>query len=164
MCTCALLLLLLPALASGTEKIVVEAEGMAAIMNGDVARAREEARRQLYRNALEKGIGARVQGITEMKDFEVVRDTVFSRSEGLVTATENLKEEQTNDCILRLTAQCTVSASTLDGVLGPAVIDALGNPRIMVLIDEVVDGERQFLSTAEGEVLKSFQKAGYMLV
>ena len=163
-CTCALLLLLLPALASGTEKIVVEAEGMAAIANGDVARAREEARRQLYRDALEKGIGARVQGITEMKDFEVVRDTVFSRSEGLVTATENLKEEQTNDGILRLTAQCTVSASTLDGVLGPAVIDALGNPRIMVLIDEVIDGERQFLSTAEGEVLKAFQKAGYMLV
>ena len=41
-CTCALLLLLLPALASGTEKIVVEAEGMAAIANGDVARAREK--------------------------------------------------------------------------------------------------------------------------
>ncbi len=164
LCLCTLLLLFLSTLASGTEKIVVEAEGMAAIENNDVARAREEARRQLYRDALEKGIGARVQGITEMKDFEVVRDRVFSRSEGLVTATENVKEEQTDDGILRLTAQCTVSTSTLDGVLGPAVIDALGNPRIMVLVDEVVDGERQFLSTAEGEVLKAFQKAGYMLV
>lgn len=161
---CAILLLFFPALVSATEKIVVDAEGMAAIVNGDVARAREEARRQLHRNALEKGIGVYVQGITEMKDFEVVRDKVFSRSEGLVTATDNLKEERTNDGILRLTAQCTVSSKALDGVLGPAVIDALGNPRIMVLIDEVVDGERQFLSTAESEVLKAFQKAGYMLV
>ncbi len=161
---CALLLLFLPALVSATEKIVVDAEGMAAIVNGDVVRAREEARRQLHRNALEKGIGVHVQGITEMKDFEVVRDKVFSRSEGLVSATDNLKEERTNDGILRLTAQCTVSSKALDDVLGPAVIDALGNPRIMVLIDEVVDGERQFLSTAESEVLKAFQKAGYMLV
>ena len=40
----------------------------------------------------------------------------------------------------------------------------LGNPRIMVLVDEVVEGERQFLSTSEGEVLRAFQKAGYLIV
>jgi hypothetical protein len=159
-----LLLLLFPSSSGGADSVTVEAEGMALIVGGDIPRAKEEAKRQLYRDALEKGIGTYVQGITEMKDFAVVRDEVFSRSEGLVTATENLKEERTPDGMLRLTASCTVSTKTLDGVLGPAVIHALGNPRVLVLIDEVVEGERQFLSTAEAEVSRIFQKAGYLML
>ncbi len=147
--------------ASGAE-ITVDAEGMAAVVDGNVTRAREEAKRQLYRDALEKGIGAYVQGITEMKDFEVVRDRVFSQSQGLVTSVKNSSERVDSDGILHLTATCIVSEKKLDGLLGPAVIDMLGNPRIMVLVDEVVEGERQFLSRSEGEVLSTFQKAGYL--
>lgn len=149
--------------ASGAE-ITVDAEGLAAVVDGNMTRAREEAKRQLYRDALEKGIGAYVQGITEMKDFEVVRDRVFSQSQGLVTSVKNSSERVDSDGILHLTATCTVSEKKLDGLLGPAVIDMLGNPRIMVLVDEVVEGERQFLSTSEGEVLRAFQKAGYLVV
>ena len=49
-------------------------------------------------------------------------------------------------------------------MLGPAVIDALGNPRIMVLLDERIGDKPSFLSTAESEVLRVFEKAGYLLV
>ena len=36
------------------------------------------------REALEKVLGAYVTGITEMKNFEVVKDKVFSQSQGIV--------------------------------------------------------------------------------
>jgi hypothetical protein len=59
--------------ASGSEK-VVEVEGYAAIRDGNKSAARQAAEREAYRSALEKGIGAYVEGITEVKNFEVVKD------------------------------------------------------------------------------------------
>ena len=86
------------------DPVAVRAEGMAAVIEGNTARAREEATRHLYRDAVEKALGAYVQGITEMKDFAVVRDRVFSQSQGIVTSTKNLAETLGQDGILRLTA------------------------------------------------------------
>lgn len=145
------------------EIIRVQAEGAAAIVDGDKTRARAEAKNQAYRDALEKGVGAYVQGITEMKDFQVIRDKVFSQSQGIVNSFDILREWEEGG-IYYVTADCGVSTGALDGVLGPAVIDMLGNPRVMVLVDESVDGDRPFLSTVEGEVLGIFEKAGYLLV
>ncbi len=145
------------------EIIRVQAEGAAAVVGGDKTRARAEAQNQAYRDALEKGVGAYVQGITEMKDFQVVRDKVFSQSQGIVNSFDIVREWE-EDGIYYITADCGVSTGALDGVLGPAVIDMLGNPRVMVLVDESVDGDRPFLSTVEGAVLGVFEKAGYLLV
>ncbi len=141
----------------------VEAAGDAPIVDGNVSAAREAAKKQLYRDALEKAIGARVEGITEMKDFQVVRDRVFSGASGLV---KNLviTGERTEGGILSLKGRCEVEERSLDGVLGPAVIDALGNPRIVVLVDELIGGKRPFLSASEGQVEAAFQRAGYMML
>ncbi|HQH78443.1 MAG TPA: hypothetical protein PK535_05720 [Synergistaceae bacterium] len=154
------------ALAQGAspKDIVVEVEGLAPVEKGDKVKARDEAKRHAYREALEKGIGAYVEGITEMKDFMVVKDKVFSQAQGLVTDLKVLDEFVDQEEIYHLKARCTVSARKLDGVLGPVVIDALGNPRVMVLVDEAIEGEKPFLSTVEGEVLRLFEKAGYLLV
>lgn len=141
----------------------VEARGEAAIVDGNVAAARESAKRQLYRNALEKAIGARIEGITEMKDFQVVRDKVFSSSKGLVKDLK-ITKEWTEDGVLCLMGRCVVEEKALDGVLGPAVIDALGNPRVVVLVDEVIGGKRPFLVASEGQVEAAFQRAGYLML
>lgn len=158
-----LLIFCLCASAISAELISVQAEGAAAITAGNKDKARSEAKNQAYRDALEKGVGALVQGITEMKDFQIVRDKVFSQSKGIVKSFEITREWE-EDGIYYIEADCKVSSGALDGVLGPAVIDMLGNPRVMVLVDESIEGQRPFLSTVEGEVLKVFEKAGYLLV
>ena len=144
--------------------ITVEVEGYAPIVDGAKNKAREDAKRSVMREALEKALGAYVTGITEMKDFEVVRDKVFSQSQGIVKRMDILREWEDSDGVLHLSAVCDVAEAALDGVLGPAVIDALGNPRIMVLLDERIGDKPSFLSTAESEVLRVFEKAGYLLV
>ncbi len=63
---------------------------------------------------------------TEMKDFEVVRDRVFSQSQGLVTSVKNSSERVDSDGILHL-GHLHSFRKKLDGLLGPAVIDMLGN-------------------------------------
>ena len=60
--------------------ITVEVEGYAPIVDGAKNKAREDAKRSVMREALEKALGAYVTGITEMKNFEVVKDKVFSQS------------------------------------------------------------------------------------
>ena len=152
------------AASSGGDAIEVEAYGEGAILNGDTTRARDEAKRSVYRDAVEKGIGAYVESVSEMKEFQVVKDRVFSQARGIVKDLKVTKEEVGSDDILRLHAKCTVSVAALDGVLGPAVIDALGNPRVMIVVDEAIDGQKPFLSTVEGTTLALFQKAGYLMV
>ena len=63
--------------AAPSDYLFVEAEGEAAVINNDIAGAKAAAKRALYRNAVEKGIGASVHGITKMKDFEVLYDKVL---------------------------------------------------------------------------------------
>ncbi|MDR3280982.1 MAG: hypothetical protein LBT23_10750 [Synergistaceae bacterium] len=152
------------AVAAASEIISVEAEGFAPIKDGGRNAAREEARRSAYRDALEKALGAYVDGITKVENYQVISDKVFSQTQGIVKDFDVVREWEDDDGILYISALCKVSSAALDGVLGPAVIDALGNPRIMVLIDERIGDKQSFLSTAEGEVQRAFEKAGYLLV
>jgi hypothetical protein len=144
--------------------IVDDAEGYAPVRNGNKNEAREEAKREAYRDALEKALGAVVTGVTEMENYAVVRDKVFSQTSGIVKNFDITREWMDDDGLLHISAICKVGAAALDGVLGPAVIDAIGNPRIMVLVDERVADKQSFLSTTEGETLRVFEKAGYLLV
>jgi hypothetical protein len=144
--------------------IVDDAEGYAPIKNGNKNAAREEAKREAYRDALEKALGAVVTGVTEMENYAVVRDKVFSQSTGIVKAFDITREWEDDDGVFYLTAICKVGVTALDGVLGPAVIDAIGNPRIMILIDERVGDKKPHISFTEGETLRIFEKAGYLIV
>jgi predicted Fe-Mo cluster-binding NifX family protein len=144
--------------------ISVEAEGFAPVKDGAKEAAREEAKRSAYRDALEKALGAYVEGITQVESFKVVKDKVFSQTSGIVKNFDIKSERVGDDGMLYITALCEVSTSALDGVLGPAAIDALGNPRIMVLMDERVSDKTSSPSTAEAEVLRAFEKAGYLIV
>jgi hypothetical protein len=150
--------------------VVDDAEGYAPIKNGNKNAAREEAKREAYRDALEKALGATVTGITEMQNYQVVKDKVFSQTTGIVKSLDVLREWE-EEGVLYISALCKVSYAALDGVLGPAVIDALGNPRIMILIDERIEGREEknedrneWISAAESETLRVFEKAGYLLV
>lgn len=144
--------------------ITVEAEGYAPIVDGARNKAQEDAKRALMRDALEKALGAYVSGITEMKNFAVVKDKVFSQTQGIVKNIDILREWEDKEGVLHLSAKCGVAEAALDGVLGPVAIDALGNPRIMVLLDERIGDKSSFLSTAESEALRVFEKAGYLIV
>jgi len=144
--------------------IVDDAEGYAPVVNGKKAAAREEAKRMAYRDALEKALGACVTGITEMENYEVTRDKVFSKSAGIVKNFEVIKETVDEDGVLNIKGVCKVAEKALDGVLGPDVIASLGNPRVMILIDERVGDETPFISAVESETLRIFERAGYLIV
>jgi hypothetical protein len=152
----------------GSVWIVDDAEGFAPVRNGNRGAARSEARRAAQRDAIERAMGASVSGVTVMENYEVVKDKVFSRAEGIVKKFEIVREKVDQDGLLTLVARCEVGAEALDGVLGPVMIDAIGNPRVMVLVAETIregQGEKQpFLSATEAAAVEVFEKAGYQIV
>ena len=151
------------AASSSPSFVTVEAEGEAAIVGSGVSSARTEAKRAMSRNAVEKGIGAYVEGATKMKDFEVLSDKVFSQSKGVVSKIEVLDEGRRGG-VYYMRARCRIATEALDGVLGPALIDAIGNPRVVVLVDETLDGQPIPSIDTGKNVSGAFYKAGYMIL
>ncbi len=158
-----ILLISFPVIGLEKGETTVEVEGAGAIIGGDKERAFEEAKRDAFRNAIEQGLGVLIQGITEMENFQVIRDKVMAQSKGLITGYKVLSRWE-EDGIVKVKIRATVALSKLNDVLGPVVIDTLGNPVLMVCVAESIDGKTPFISVSESTILSVFQNAGYHVV
>ena len=82
-------------------------DGQAAIVNGDIEKARLAARQDAMRSYVEKIVGVYVKGETEVADGMVVRDRIVTNSDGYVQINRVVKEWQSGSvyCVsLDLTA------------------------------------------------------------
>jgi hypothetical protein len=129
-----------------------------------VGSTRDAAVNDARRAAIEQGIGAFIDAFTSVKDFAVVTDKVFSTAQGIIKNFDILDERKDNDGMFVVEARAVVAAAALDAVLGPVTIDMLGNPRIMVIVDERIADKEQFIFTSEGEVERVFQNSGLHIV
>ncbi len=141
---------------------LVTADGVGAIENGNTASAKKMALIDLYRNAVEQAVGMRVEGLTQMSDFSSVTDKVFSQAQGMVHETKIINESVSGD-EYRINARCKVSRAALDGILGPAIIDRMGNPRIVLLMTGPHANDNGGLRAGQ-EISQLFHRAGYMML
>ena len=161
--TLCILILVSPVYAAKTRKapaqsqkvIRVHAEGAAVIIDGRKNEARESARREMIRNAIDNAVGTYVDSVTRIENYQVVSDKLFTQSQGLVKAMDVQREWTDENSMYHIEAYCSVVEVVLDERLGPAVIDALGNPRILIWIDN---------PTVKNEVQKIFENAGFMII
>ena len=131
----ALLVLLAPFVlrAQATE---VEAEGQAAILNNNLAGARNQALVNAQRNAVEQGVGLVLDSKTVSENFEIIRDKVLTSSQGFVTKYTILQEGPTPDQqTFRVKIKAEVSQELLEDRLSALRIlhQAMGNKRVMVI-------------------------------
>lgn len=144
-----------------------DAVGSAKIVNGNKAAAREEARRNAYRDAIEKAMGTLVPGMSERNSYGAISGRVFSQASGLVKNFKVTSENIEGDT-LTITGSCNVSEKSFDKILGPEVISMLGNPRIMIVVEQPAakDGEKKApaISPLEMDLISIFEKAGYLIV
>lgn len=80
---------------SPAEAVVVK--GFAPIINGDVAAAEKEARKQALRAAVEEAVGVHVESSTEVANFMVVKDEISVKSDGYVNIKRVIKKEVRGD-------------------------------------------------------------------
>ncbi len=143
--------------------IVNDANGRAVITDGKKAVAREQAKQEALRDALEKAVNTCVPGIDKKIEYASLIEKIFSKTSTLVKNFKAVKENVDGDTLM-LNGVCQINERKLDDILGPQIISMLGNPRVMIIVDEKVGKEAPFISTVEGELLQIFERAGYLIV
>ncbi len=118
-----------PALADATS---VSVQGMAAIVNDDVAMARDKAINDAKRKAVEQVAGTRVSSQSISENFQLVSDRIYARASGYVK-TYAIDKEYKDEGVYYVKMTATVDADAVAENL-----DQLFKvkPRVIVMISE----------------------------
>ena len=127
---------------------------------------REDALKQALRKALEQGAGVQLAGYSQTESFVLIRDTIYTRAAGIVSEYRILSERPGPAGTVVMEVEATVRPDAVAQAWGEVqnVLDQLGRPKIMVWIDEHIDGRPQTDSIVESRIEELFVKAGFDLV
>ncbi|MBU2574533.1 MAG: flagellar assembly protein T N-terminal domain-containing protein [Elusimicrobia bacterium] len=151
------------ALNSAYETEVVEAEGQAPIVNGDVVGAKKTALHEAMKNALGLVVGIYVSQEAMVAKAILINDTITSQTEGYIEKYEILKEETAGE-FYKTRIRAHVRKEDLSAKLKNLESEPqkLGNPVIGFDIAEDMDGKAQKTNYAELELKNTFADAGFM--
>src|SRR5579863_3189296 len=124
------------ALPHGASAADVEATGTAAVINGNVASARNQALINAQRNAVEQGVGLVLDSKTVAENFQVIKDEILTSSQGFVTNYLVISEGATPDRLsYQVKIKATVAQNLLEDKLSALRIlnKKMGNKRVMVI-------------------------------
>src|SRR5687767_15807724 len=106
------MILLLPAAALAAEE-TVEVEGVAAVVNNDVAIARDRAIDDAKRKAVEQVAGAQVSSESITENFQLVEDKIYSRAAGFVKNYKILSELKDEGGVYRVKIKANVDTKAV---------------------------------------------------
>ena len=116
--------------AAGAEEKVVTTEGMSTL-------SRSDAIRQAMRAAVEEGVGVFVKSETEVQNFALVKDRVFSHSEGYVRGYDLLVDRKAGDTFeVKIRARVSLDMIKDDLIAMKVLLEAMQRPKLLVLIEE----------------------------
>ncbi len=123
----------------------------------------QAALRDALRKALEQGAGVQIAAYSRTENFELIRDTIFSRAEGLVKSYKVLDEGQRGDGTSFCTIEAVVSSDAVAKAWGEVqnVLGQIGRPSVMVYIRESVDGQPDDGSVLESRIESRLIKLGF---
>ena len=125
--------------------------------------SKDEARNDALRKALEQGGKQEISSHTQVENFELIRDTIYSRAEGIVSDYKVLQEGPgiggTYFCKIEAKVNKTAIATTWGEVQN--VLDQLGRPGVAVCIVETIDGVVDRSSILESKIEERLIKSGF---
>lgn len=144
-----------PTMAEDVVMVSVTGEGIAP----------DAARNDALRRALEEGGRVEISSYSQVANFQLIRDTIYSRAEGIVTDYQILDQGAgvggVYYCKIRAKVSKTAIASTWGEVQN--VLDQIGQPGIMVLIDEYIDGVQDSSSILESKIQEQLSESGFKI-
>ncbi len=133
---------------------------------GSSSISREDAVRQAQRAAVEQGVGVFIQSETEVRNFQLKKDQIFSRTQGYVTRFSVIAEEKAGD-VHQVKILATVSLDRIkdDLVAMKILLESMQRPKLMVLVGEGQQGaESAGAGTAGAEISHLLLSKGFELV
>jgi len=150
----------------------VLAEGAAAITGTAADIARDNAIDDALRKAVEQGVGAYVDAETEVSNYQLISDRIYSRTHGYVSSYRVIDETQAGG-LYRVVVRAVVRTEAIEDDLAAIgiLLAEQGRPRIMVVIRELSSmGELDEASSLMGgtmfetAVLDHFREKGFPVV
>lgn len=125
------------ALSASSDAFDATAEGVGVIIDNNTASAKDQAVQDALRMVVEQAAGIMVASETMVRNYEVLRDQIYSKSQGYVRNYQIL-EETVEGNLYRVTIQATVSQGNLkDDLMALGLIIARKNkPRVMIMVAE----------------------------
>jgi len=126
----------------GDVKVVV-AEGVSAAIDPD--QARDRAREDALRRAVEQAAGVLVDAATMTENYELLADKIFTNASGYVRTFRVLEEKKDPDGMYRIRLEAEVVMGNLKSdLMGLELLrQRLGYPKVMVVGEETVDNVTQ---------------------
>jgi hypothetical protein len=123
----------------------------------------EGARNDALRRALEQGAGAEISSHSTVQDYELIRDMVYARSDGIVTDYDIVEQGEEAGGIKYCKIRARVSTSAVSSAWGAVqnVLDQVGRPAVVVYILERIDGVVQDSSILESQIEHKLLDAGF---
>jgi hypothetical protein len=158
----AVAVLFLPVVALAEEGVVIEVEGVSAILNGNLVQARDMAISDALRRAVEQVVGTLVDSRTDTKNYQLIQDTIRVKSTGYVSKYDVLStksEDGMYTAVVRATVKKDAVKQEVDAL--KLTIISAGKPRVMVIISE--QGGNGSL-VAEPEIIRILLANGFPVV
>ncbi|EKD28601.1 MAG: hypothetical protein ACD_79C00264G0002 [uncultured bacterium] len=113
----------------------------------------KEALAKALRNALERSIGVMVSSESLVKNFQLIEDHIYSNVQGYVKNYSIIEDNKGADGLTRIKVLAEVEKSQLENDLKgiKVILEAKGNPKTLILIDETIDGEPASVVSTEIE-------------
>jgi hypothetical protein len=151
-----------PAAAAGGDEgvVTVEAEGEGV--------DKDAATKAALRDALEKGGKTEIFSNSQVENFQLMHDTIITRAEGIVTDFTVVKGPTpvVGGGTVKIWIKAKVSKKAMVDSWGAIqnVLNQLGRPKVMVYIQERIDGKTEDQSILETKIEERLLKSGFDLV
>lgn len=126
-----------PVVSFGQESRTVMAEGVAIIQQGAIDIARDSAIEDAQKRAVEQAIGILIDSQTQVENFQLISDKIFSQTKGYIRR-YNIAGETTEGNLLRVRINAEVALGKLSDDLSAIgiLLGQMHKPRTMIMIAE----------------------------
>jgi hypothetical protein len=138
---------------AGVVEVTVTGEGL----------SEDSARNDALRKALEQGGGVEISSHSQTENFQLIRDTIYARADGIITDYKILEQGDAAGGVKFCKIKAKVSKSAIASTWGEVqnVLDQVGRPGISIYILERIDGQVQDSSILESQIENRLLKAGF---
>lgn len=157
---------------SGDVDISVIAEGSGAVVDGDMAKAKDDALADAKKNAVEQGVGVFVSAKSLGEDYVEVERTILTRSDGYITSWSVVEGSQKVEKfegaqLLSIKIKAKIGLLNLIADLSDMeeVYNSMKRPKVMVLINEKNMGKKpEELPASAVSIMSSLQDRKFDVV
>ncbi|MBI1871676.1 MAG: hypothetical protein HYS07_10885 [Chlamydiae bacterium] len=134
--------------------------------SGSTLQAHDEALNRALRAAIEQGVGSVIDSETMVNNFQLLDDQVYSQVKGYVRGYEIIEDNQGEGGLYVIRVRAAVALGLLEKDLKALklTMKRRGNPRVMFVFSELIDGLEQAGAVTQTEMERAFLAKDFSLV